>query len=103
MNRSVRSHVASSFTILKGAMIDETYAVLAAWDFTLSKRENLDRLRRDNFIGAPTSTWLRDVAWVMNRRFEPSARDRALTILAKSGCPIDEWKPLLLWHITRDE
>jgi len=103
MNLSVRSHVASSFTILKGAMIDETYAVFAAWDFALSKRENLDRLRRDNFIGAPTSTWLRDVAWVMNRRFEPSARDRALVILAKSGCPIDEWKPLLLWHITRDE
>ena len=103
MNSSARSHVASSFTLIKGAMIDETYAVFAAWDFALSKRENLDRLRRENFIGASTTTWLRDVARVLNRRFEPNDRDRALVLLAKGGCPIDEWKPLLLWHITRDE
>jgi hypothetical protein len=103
MNLPTRSRVASSFTSIKGAMIDETYAVFAAWDFALSKRENLDRLRRENFIGARTTTWLRDVAWVLNRRFDPNARDRPLAILAKSGCPIDEWKPLLLWHITRDE
>ena len=103
MNSPTRSHVASSFTLIKGAMIDETYTVLAAWDFALSKRENLDRLRRDNFIGARTTTWLRDVAWVLSRRFEPNSRDRPLALLAKSGCPIDEWKPLLLWHITRDE
>ena len=103
MNSSARSHVASSFTLIKGAMIDETYAVFAAWDFVLSKRENLDRLRRENFIGASTTTWLRDVAKVLNRRFDPNGRDRPLALLAKSGCPIDEWKPLLLWHITRDE
>jgi len=84
-------------------MIDETYAVFSKWDFGLSKRENLDLLRRENFIGARTTTWLRDVAKVLNRRFEPNTRDRAIALLAKSGCPIDEWKPLLLWHITRDE
>ena len=103
MNSSARSHVASSFTLIKGAMIDETYAVLAAWDFALTKRENLDRLRRENFIGASTTTWLRDVAWVLNRRFDPNVRDLPLVVLAKGGCPIEEWKPLLLWHITRDE
>jgi len=98
-----RSHVASSFTLIKGSMIDETYAVLAAWDFASSKRENLDRLRRENFVGARTSTWLRDVAKVLNRRFDPNARDRALVHLAQNGCPIEEWKPILLWHMTRDE
>ena len=103
MKAPARSHVASSFTLIKGAMIDETYAVFAAWDFGSSKRENLDRLRRENFIGASTTTWLRDVAKVLNRRFDPSARDRALVLLAKSGCPIEEWKPILLWHMTRDE
>jgi hypothetical protein len=77
--------------------------VFAAWDFELSKRQNLDRLRRENFIGAKTETWLRDVAKVLNRRFEPNDRDRPLVLLAKSGCSMDEWKPLLLWHITRDE
>jgi Putative inner membrane protein (DUF1819) len=84
-------------------MIDETYAVFAAWDFSRTKRENLDRLRNENFIGARSATWLRDVAWVLSRRFEPDNRDRALAMLAKNGCDLGEWRPLLLWHITRDE
>lgn len=100
---SSRENVVSSFTIVKGALIEETYAVFAAWDFARSKRENLDRLRRENFIGARSATWLRDVAKVINRRFEPAGRDRALVILAKGGCDLAEWKPLLLWHMTRDE
>ena len=103
MNALSRANVASSFTVIKGAMIDETYAVFAAWDFARSKRENLDRLRDENFIGASSATWLRDVAKVLNRRFEPDGRDRALVVLAKGGCDVEEWKPLLLWHITRDE
>lgn len=84
-------------------MIDETYAVFEAWDFQRSKRENLDRLRAENFIGAGSSTWLRDVAKVLNRRFDPAGRDRPLVVLAKHGFSIEEWKPLLLWHMTRDE
>ncbi len=84
-------------------MIDETYAVFAAWDFERSKRENLDRLRQENFIGARSATWLRDVAKVLNRRFEPAGRDKPLVLLAKHGLSLDEWKPLLLWHMTRDE
>jgi hypothetical protein len=98
-----RSNVVSSFTVVKGAMIEETYAVFAAWDFERDKRENLDRLRSENFIGAGSATWLRDVAKVLNRRFDPGERDRALVVLAKHGFPLDEWKPLLLWHMTRDE
>ncbi len=103
MKSHPRASVASSFTIIKGALINESYAVLAAWDLARSKRENLDRLRHENFIGAPTSTWLRDLAKVLNRRLEPEGRDRALVMLAQSGCDLIEWKPILLWHITRDE
>lgn len=103
MTTGSRANVASSFTVVKGAMIDETYAVFAAWDFKRSKRENLDRLREENFIGASSATWLRDVAKVLNRRFDPAGRDRALVVLAKRGLPIEEWRPLLLWHMTRDE
>ena len=103
MRPPARSHVVSSFTLIKGAMIDETYAVFAAWDLSAPKKENLDRLKRDNFIGASSATWLRDVAKVLNRRFDPATRDRALVLLAQNGCPIEEWKPILLWHMTRDE
>lgn len=84
-------------------MIPETYAVFAAWELSKSKRENLDHLRRENYLGLQSAGWLRDVAKVINRRFDPSDRDRALVILAQAGTPLDEWKPILLWHITRDE
>lgn len=98
-----RQQVVSSFTVVKGAMIPETYEVLARWDFSVGKRENLDRLRSENYVGAKSANWLRDVAKVLNRRLDPDVRDRPLAILAKGGLPIDEWKPILLWHITRDE
>lgn len=45
MKSPSRANIVSSFTIVKGAMINETYAVFAAWDFNRSKRENLARLR----------------------------------------------------------
>jgi hypothetical protein len=98
-----RANVVSSFTLVKGAMIPETYTVFAGWDFQRSKRENLDRLRAENFIGATSETWLRDVAKVLNRRFDPAGRDRPLVLLAQAGCDLAVWRPLLLWHITRDE
>ena len=52
-----RSNVASSFTLIKGAMIDETYAVFAEWDFGSSKKENLERLRvcPGSFIDVPVA------------------------------------------------
>lgn len=103
MSASSRAKVVSSFTLIKGTMIPETYAVFAAWNLERSKRENLDRLRRENFIGIRSAAWLRDVAKVLNRRFDPDRRDRALVVLAQAGCPLEEWKPILLWHITRDE
>jgi hypothetical protein len=98
-----RTKVVSSFTIIKGAMISDTYKTLACWDLDASKKQNLDRLRQDNFIGASSAAWLRDVAKVLNRRLDPAGRDRALVTLARGNCPIDEWKPILLWHLTRDE
>ena len=98
-----RASVVSSFTIIKGAMIEETYAAFVAWDFDLTKSENLTRICDENIVGAKSSNWLRDVAKVLNRRFDPDHRDRPLVMLAKAGCSPDIWKPLLLWHITRDE
>jgi hypothetical protein len=103
MTTASRANVVSSFTIVKGAMIDETYAVFRAWDLSQTKRQNLDHLRETNLIGARSSTWLRDVAKVLNRRFDPAGRDRALVLLVQNELPLDEWKPLMLWHMTQDE
>lgn len=98
-----RTSVVSSFTIVKGSLIPETYEVLQRWNFRRSKKDNLDRLREENYIGATSETWLRDVAKVLNRRLDPEGRDRALAVLAQGSCPLEEWRPILLWHITRDE
>ncbi len=103
MTPTTRSNVVSSFTIVKGSMIEETHAVFTAWDFGRSKRENLDHLRHSNFIRARSDAWLRDIAKVINRRFDPAGRDRPLVLLAKAGWPLEDWKPLLLWHMTLDE
>jgi hypothetical protein len=98
-----RSAVVSSFTIIKGSMIEETYAALRDWDFGASSKENLAKIKATNSIGAKSANWLRDVCKVLHRRFDPNGRDRGLTLLAQRGCPLEVWKPLLLWHMTRDE
>jgi hypothetical protein len=102
MNHS-RSNAISSFTIIKGALIEETYTVFCDWDFGLSRLDNLRRVREENSIGGLSSNWARDVAKVINRRFDPAGRDRPLVELAKAGLDQDSWKPILLFHMTRDE
>jgi hypothetical protein len=98
-----RSRVVSSFTIIKGSLIEETYAAFAAWDFSQTKLQNLQRFERDSTFAASSRNWARDVRKVLNRRFDPAGRDRPLVILAKGRCDREVWRPLLLWHITRDE
>ena len=97
-----RSCVVSSFTIVKGALIDETYVVFQHWDFARSCTDNLRRMQETNLIGATSAHWAREVAKALHRRFDPEGRDRPLVELAK-GCERAVWTPLLLWHMTRDE
>ena len=78
-----RSSVVSSFTIIKGSLIEETYAAFKNWDNIADKQANLRRLKEQNFLGAGSSNWLRDVAFVLSRRFDPAGRDRALVDLAQ--------------------
>ncbi len=93
----------SSYTIIKGALIEETYTVFRAWDFAKSPEANLDLVRRTNSVGAQSASWLHDFYKVLHRRFDADRRDRTLVELAQRGCPLELWKPLLLWHMTRDE
>jgi len=103
MRPAARSNIASSFTMLKGALIEESYSYLADWDPSRTKEENIRHWKDRNPVGLRTATWLRDVAFVMSRRFDPAGRDQPLRELAKNHCELQEWKPILLWHITRDE
>lgn len=101
--QSSRASVVSSYTIIKGALIEETYTVFRDWDFTKSPEANLDLVRRTNSVAAKSASWLIDIYKVLHRRFAPEGRDRNLVELAQRGCPLEIWRPLLLWHMTRDE
>ena len=99
----LRANVVSSFTIIKGSLLDETYVAFQHWDNQSSKSENLARIRAAGVLPHKSDHWLRDVSWVISRRFDPAGRDRPLVVLAKGGCDREVWNPLLLWHMTRDE
>jgi hypothetical protein len=99
----LRSNEISSFTIIKGSLIAETYAAFQAWDFESTVTENYDRFKRDNTLAARSANWLRDIVKVLHRRFDPIIHDRALIVLAQTHCPLEVWKPILFWHMTRDE
>ncbi len=101
--RRPRSMEISSFTIIKGSLIPETYAAFQARNFDEDVTANYDRFKRDNTLGAKSTNWLRDVVFVLHRRFDPVEHDRALVLLAKANCSMVVWKPILLWHMTRDE
>lgn len=100
---SSRASVVSSYTIIKGALIEETYTVFRNWDFAKSPQANLDLVWRTNSVGAKSASWLLDIYKVLHRRFDPEGRDRNLVELSQRDCPLELWKPLLLWHMTRDE
>ncbi len=100
---TTRSQKVSSFTIVKGGLIEETYIAFQNWDFDLSKHDNLQRFRDEDPIGATSTNMLNEVALGLSRRFEPNTRDRALVELAQAGCEREVWNPLVLWHMTRDE
>jgi hypothetical protein len=98
-----QSNVASSFTILKGAMIEESYRALALWRIADSKKQNIERLQQEKFMGPRSAAWYRNAGFVLSRRFDPGFMDRALVELAKRQWALHEWKPALLWHMTRNE
>jgi hypothetical protein len=98
-----RTAVVSSFTIIKGAMVTETYEAFRHWDFDQDRRTNIARLKELNIFGAKSANWIRDIGFVLNRRFEPNGRDRALVRMAQAGVDMTVWRPALLWHMTRDE
>jgi len=102
-SRTSRANVVSSFTVVKGSLIEETYEAFKAWDLSASRTENLRRYQEGGVVAASSQSWLHNTAKVLHRRFDPAGRDRPLVELAQNGCERDVWKPILLYHMTRDE
>ena len=93
----------SSTSICRGGLVEETYSALCAWDLDKPRADNIRELREGGAISARTMSWRRDIVAAISRRFDPGTRDLPLTLLAKHGCPYAIWRPLLLWHLTRNE
>lgn len=98
-----RSNVASSFAAMQGALIEETYLLFQSWEDGLSAEDNLLRARESNVIASRSDSWFSDITRAILRRLDPLHRDQVLVQLARQRCELDVWKPLLLWHMTRDE
>lgn len=103
MSGASRANVVSSFTVIKGTQLDATRRAFEAWDLSATKKANLDRLKLMDPVGAGSANWWRDLAKTLNRRFDTAKADRILVELAQAGCPSPTWKPIVLWHMTRDE
>ena len=98
-----RAQVVSSFLAIKGAQLEPTYRAFTHWDLGRSKKENLDHLKERDPVGVSSAKWWINLAKTINRRFDTEGRDRILVELAQAGLPMDVWRPIVLWHMTRDE
>lgn len=103
MTARVRGDVVSSFTIMQGALVEETYRLCSVWDFARDNDANLEAVMTADFIGHRSSNWARDIRKVLRRRFDFNGNDRPVAELAQRHCSLLIWKPILLWHMTRDE
>ena len=97
------SNAVSCDVVVKGSLIPETYAAFRNWDLSLPQKDNLASLKRDNPIGAKSAQWLAHIVKGLQHRFDTGGRDRALVELAQAGLDVELWKPMLLWHMTRNE
>jgi hypothetical protein len=98
-----RANVVSTFLLIKGALIRETRDVLRQWDSALSVKANLAAFKTLDLGGVGSANWRRDVAFVLQRRFDLAGADHVLCDLAKSAADEEVWRAVLLYHMTRDE
>lgn len=89
----------STRLIIKGSLIEDTYSVFRQWDLDATFRDNLQKVRATNSIGAKSERWLNEVLKTVASRFSETDNFAPLVVLAKGGFPIEEWKACLLWHI----
>lgn len=84
----------------KGPLIEETFTAFRNWDLTGTWESNILRLETQNPFGAGSVRWLSEITRTLSSRFR-GAHIRPLIVLAQAECPLDIWKPCLLWHLAR--
>jgi hypothetical protein len=85
--------------IRKGAFVEETYAAFRTWDLALSFKQNIEKIRMNNPMGAGNEKWLHEIVSTLSSRFKSHDTLSPLVILAQADWPVEIWKFCLLWHI----
>ena len=93
----------SSYLAIKGPLSESTYRAFAGWDLRLTVNANFERLKESNSVGASSAGWLKQFIRVLKRRYDLEGFDRALIELVQQGWHIDDWRPVQLWHMSRND
>lgn len=88
----------STRLLRKGALVEETYRVLAGWEPKDPVAVNLDRIRKSNPVGAKNESWLHEVTKTLSGRFGIGEALAPLACLARAEYPLERWRFCLLWH-----
>jgi hypothetical protein len=93
----------STRLVRKGALIDETRAVLSEWDFEIDTPGNLWRARSENAVEARTAGWAREVTTTLGHRLTElsPAELGTLHALAASSLRREVWAACLHWYWAR--
>jgi hypothetical protein len=97
MNRQKRK--LSTRLSRKGALIEETYYAFQQWDLSISFKENIVNIRKENAIGARNEKWLHEILTTLSSRFGHDETIFPLVRMAQGNLPLYKWKPCLLWHM----
>jgi hypothetical protein len=93
----------SSFLAIKGSLSEPTFRAFAAWDLAKPPAENLRLLVATNSAGVGSAAWLTQFVKVLNRRYDLNKTDRPLIQLVQQGWHIEDWRPVQLWHMSRND
>jgi len=93
----------SSFLAIKGPFIDTTFRAFSDWDLSQPPKINFEKIGETNYVGASSDGWLKQFIRVIKRRYDLASSDRPLIELVQNGWHIDDWRPLQLWHICRND
>lgn len=98
-----QDEVLSSYLAIKGGLSETTYRAFSDWDLSASDKDNFQRLKDTNSVGASSAGWLKQFIQVLKRRYDLSGPDRSLIELVQQGWHIDDWRPIQLWHMSRSD
>lgn len=93
----------SSYLAIKGPLSETTYRAFSGWNLSLTVKENLHQLETTNSVGASSTGWLKQFIRVIKQRYDLSGPDRTLVELVHNGWSIDDWRPVQLWHMSRND